>query len=111
MLDATQQAMVARIFQLRAEAKALEAEAKELAASLGEQTPDNYVVGDYLVRVSRTVRFDAATAKRNLTKKEFEAIQKRVPDSALAKAVLDERFTLCQKDYGQTLTITRPEEA
>ena len=100
---------VARIFQLRAQAKALEAEAKELAESLGEAPVDSYVVGDYLVKVTRTKRFDAATAKRELTKKEFEAIQKRVPDSALAKALLDDRYELCQKDYGQSVRVERPE--
>lgn len=108
-LNETHEAIIARAFALRAQAKANEAEAKELLASLGDVDVDTYAVGDYQVKVTPTKRFDAATAKRNLTPAEFAKILKKVPDSALAKAVLDERYEACQKDYGVTVKIERPD--
>lgn len=95
---------IARVAQLRAQAKASTDEANELLAGLDLEVRD-YAAGNYIAKVTRTVRFDAATAKKNLTKKEFAAILKPVPDSALAKALLDDRFALCQKEYGLTTKI------
>ena len=74
----------ARIYALRAQIKALEAEVKELVGDLPARPVGDYVEGDYLIKVSRTVRFDAATAKRNLTEEQFASILKPTPNSDLA---------------------------
>lgn len=104
------QGKIARIFALRAQIKSLEAEVSDLVGSLPAMPVDDYVVGDYLVKVGRTRRFDAATAKRNLTPEQFESILKPTPNSALAKALLDSDYDLTQKDYGVQVKITRPED-
>lgn len=108
-LNETHTATIARINALRTQAASDLAEAKELIASLGDLVADDYAVGDFRVKVTPTKRFDAATAKRNLTDTEFNKILKKVPDSALAKAVLDEKYELCQKTYGMTVSIDRPD--
>ena len=103
--------IVARIYALRASIKEAEAEVKDLVASLGDLPEGSYVAGDYLVKATPTKRFDPATAKRNLTDREFKGILKSVPDSALAKAKLDEEtYALCQKVYGMTVKVEVPDE-
>lgn len=101
--------IIARIHALRAEKKAIDEELEDLIGGLPALPVDNYVVGDFLVRVRDTVRFDAATAKRNLTPEQFESILKPTPNSALAKALLDSDYTLTQKVFGRQIRVEVPD--
>lgn len=103
---------VARIAQLQASKSAIENEIEELYGTLGDLEERNYPAGPYILKVTRTKRFDEATAKRNLPQHLFSLILKKKPDSALAKAVLDEdQYALCQREYGLTKRIEKVEDA
>lgn len=97
--------IVARAAALRAQAKACEAEANELLDSLGDLEIRQYPFGRYILKVERNRRFDAATAKKNLTDEEYAKILKPSPNSALARAVLDDRYELTQREYDPKRTI------
>lgn len=104
------QAVGQKVALLRAEAKHLSELADELLDGLGLNEPGEYISGDYIIKIRPTVRFDAATAERNLTPEEFDKIQKRSPNAALAKAVLsEERYKKAQKTHGLTRTVERVE--
>lgn len=93
--------IVDRIGDVKQEIKELEAREQELWDQLGELEVGQSVTGSrFGLTVSANVRFDAATAKRNLTKKQFEAICKMTPNSALAKAVLEEDYHKTQRTSG-----------
>lgn len=97
---------VARIAQLQASKSAIENEIEELYGTLGDLEERNYPAGPYILKVTRTRRFDEATAKRNLPPHLFDMILKKKPDSALAKAQLSEdEYALCQREYGFTKRI------
>ena len=103
---------VAQIARLQREKAALEAQIEELYGTLGDLEERNYPAGEYILKVTRTRRFDEATAKRNLPSHLFDMILKRKPDSTLAKAVLDaDEYTLCQREYGWTKKIEKVEDA
>lgn len=96
---------MARVADLRAEIKAHEAEIQDIfgahAAMLS--AAGEYVAGDYIVKVTPTLRFDAATAEKNLTTEEYDKILEIVPSSSTAKKVLSpERYAQAQKHYGWT---------
>jgi|SRR5665647_72282 len=102
---------VAQAYRLGKEIKALEEERENLLGSLGDLSERDYPAGDYILRVTRTKRFDEATAKRNLTPDEFTAIMKLKPDSTLAKAILGGEYGKTQREYGWTRKIVRIEDA
>lgn len=94
-----------RVYWLRKEAKAMLDEADEI---LEKYTLDNrnYPAGDFIVQVTPTVRFDAATAARNLPADKYQSILILKPDSTIAKARLSEdEYKMAQKKYGQTIKI------
>lgn len=94
-----------RVYWLRKEAKAMEDEAKEI---LDKYQLDNrdYPAGDFIVKVTPTVRFDPATAKRNLPTDKYESILRLKPDTTAAKALLTEdEYKMAQKEHGQTIKI------
>lgn len=98
-----------KVYLLRQEAKSLEEAADRLLDDLWLEKGE-YISGDYIISVTPTVRFDPATAERNLKPDEFQKILKTVPDSRLAKAVLGEaRYKTTQKTYGFTRKVTRVE--
>lgn len=104
---------VSRAFWLRRQAEALIAEADDLLDSLGNGhlEPANYPAGNYILKVYPTLRFDAATAKRNLTPEEFDSILVRKPDSAVAKRLLgEERYKATQRNHGMTRKIVPVED-
>lgn len=101
---------IARIGQLREGIKAYEKEIEDLIVSLGPLPEGKDVYGDWILDVKPNKRFDARTAKENLTKKEYQSILKPKPDSALAKALLEDRYELCQKVHGQTVRVYRPKD-
>jgi len=102
---------VAQIARLRDEQKAIDERIEELYGTLGDLEVRNYPAGDFILQVTRTVRFDEATAKRNLTAEQFKSILKLKPDSTLAKAVLDDDYSLTQRSYGLTRKIVRVDDA
>lgn len=97
--------IVARAAALRAQAKACEAEANELLDSLGDLEIRQYPMGRYILKVEHNRRFDAATAKKNLTDEEYSDILKPTPNSALAKVMLGDRYELTQREYDPKRTI------
>lgn len=106
MFTSEQVRIVRRAAMLRAQAKAAEEEADALLDSLGTLNPDNYAAGNYILQITPTKRFDARTAKENLTPEEFASTLATKPDSATAKKVLSpERYALAQKVYGVTRKI------
>lgn len=97
---------VKRAYFLRLQAKSLSEEADQILASLGDMPSGKYPAGEFIYQVTPTVRFDAATAKRNLKPEEFRLILKETPNAAQAKALLDEtRYKATQKVYGVTRKI------
>lgn len=96
---------IKRAYFLRLQAKSLSEEADEILASLGD-TIGKYPAGEFIYQVTPTVRFDAATAKKNLKPEDFQKILKESPNAALAKAVLDETtYKATQKVHGVTRKI------
>jgi hypothetical protein len=100
-----------RVHRLRQQAKALEEEADRLLDSLNLGL-GQYISGEFIIKISPTVRFDAGTAERNLSPEEFRSILKETPNAALAKAVLgNERYRATQKTYDTfTRKVERVEE-
>ena len=94
-----------RMWVIKKEIAGLEKEYEDLRSTLPTLAVDKYVTGDYVVVVGENKRFDPATAKANLTADQYLAILKPTPDSALAKAVLDEDYALTQKSYDPKITI------
>ena len=99
--------VVAQAAAWREEAKALEAKANELLDTLGDLPLRDYPAGDFILRVQPNRRFDPATAKKNLTQDQYASILKPTPNAALAKALLDEDYALCQRDYDPKRVIVR----
>lgn len=89
-----------RLAVLKASKDAIEAEMDAIRSKYEDVPEDTYVAGDYILKVWRMHRFDAATASRVLTKAKFESILKAVPNAALAKAILS------PTDYAKTLKAT-----
>ena len=103
-------AKVTKAYWLGKQIKALETERTDLLDSLGVTESANYPAGDFILKVTPTIRFDAATAKRNLTPEEFDSIIVPKPDSAKAKVVLGDDYGKTQKVYGLTRAIVRVED-
>jgi hypothetical protein len=97
-----------KIHRLRQEAKRLTEVADRLLEEL-DLSEGSYISGDFIIKVRPTVRFDAATAERNLSPEDFKSILKEKPDSALAKALLGEKYSKTQKVYGLTKSVERVE--
>lgn len=90
---------------LKIQAASLIEEADEILDSLGDLPVGQYPAGKWILQLTPTVRFDAATASRNLTKKQFDSILKPTPNAALAKALLGDDYKKTQKTYGVTRKI------
>ena len=102
------QATVVALAKIKNQKKALEEREAYLLDQLKSLDLEDrdYPAGKYLLRVSPTVRFDAATAQRQLTADQYAATLVTKPDSAKAKKVLsDEDYRLCQKNYGHTIKV------
>lgn len=97
----------AKILEIKAQKEELEEAEKNYRAKLAELTEngDNFV-GEFKINRRENKRFDAALAKKNLTKEEFDLIAVPKADSALAKKLLDEdRYALTQKTFGTVVTV------
>jgi hypothetical protein len=102
---------IERAYWLKQQIKAMESEVAELLDFIEDDEVD-VPAGDYIVQVRHNRRFDAATAKRNLTPEEYAAILVPKPDSTLAKKVLGANgYAATQADYGWKKTIVPVEDA
>lgn len=97
---------MARVFLLRKQAAACEAEAKEILERYTFEKDEAFSAGDFIVRVNRTRRFDPALAKRNLSPEAYAKTLVTKPDSTLAKKVLSEDdYRASQREFGFTVRI------
>lgn len=102
---------VAKIARINEQIKLLEQERDELWEQVGDLEVRDYAAGPYIVKVTETRRFDPTLAKRALSAKEYKSILKLVPDSKVAKALLDEElYKQCQRVYGLTKKIVPVED-
>lgn len=103
---------LARIAELKAQEKAYADQIKEWKSerqALEGELPLGLVEdGGIVAEVKETVRFDAATAKKNLSKELFKAIQVLKADSRMAKEILTGyEYRECQKVTGRSVTFKK----
>lgn len=99
-----------RAYWLKQQIKALESEVADLLNFVVDEEVD-VPAGDYIVQVRHNRRFDAATAKRNLTAEQYASILVAKPDSTVAKRVLSTGdYVAAQADYGWKKTIVPVKE-
>lgn len=112
MTDMTSEQAAQRIFLLKMNIKDFEAEVKSLTEQFfSSRDLDTYVEGAFQVKVERNARFDAATAKANLTPEQFESILSLSPDSKKAKDVLAPAdYRLAQKEFDPKVSVLLPKE-
>lgn len=92
---------VARIARINEQIKLLEQERDDLWEDLGDLEVRDYAAGDYILKVTENRRFDPSLAKKALPATKYKKILKAKPDTALAKAVLEEdEFAACQRVLG-----------
>lgn len=93
--------IIARVYRLRADAKALEAEANELLDEhFGDLDYDQYGFGQYVLTVAPTKRFDPVLARKSLDPADLARIEVTKPDATLAKKELTpEEYASCQRTY------------
>lgn len=96
-----------KILDIKARKEELEEAEKNHRAALADLLPTGEtVLGEYKLNRRENKRFDAATAKKNLTPEQLEEISVLKPDAARAKALLeDEDLALCQKNFGSVVTV------
>lgn len=95
---------------LKDEQKALKDKENMLWEMLNLSGPGNEVYESVVLQVSEVSRFNAATAKKNLDKNTLDKISKFVPDSALAKATLDEdeyKILCCNQSLKRDIKIVK----
>ena len=67
-------------------------------------------VGDYIVKITETSRWNETTAIRNLDADTLDQISKKKPDSKLAQAVLDpDIYKIACCNQSNTITIKEAE--
>lgn len=78
-----------------------------LRAKLAELVDDgDNFVGEYKINRRMNVRFDASTAKKNLTKEQLAKISVSKPDATLAKKVLEPAdLAKCQKTFSAVVQV------
>lgn len=102
---------LAELSSLKDAKKSIEKQIKDIEAALAEAPRDKYILPNGLIAtVAPNIRFDAATAKKNLTEEEFNSICKRKPDAALAKALLEDDYHKTQRDSGNKITFKNPND-
>lgn len=77
---------MARVFLLRKQAKALEAEAAEILERYTFEEDTAFSAGGFIVRVNRTRRFDPALAKKVLHPDDYSRILVTKPDSGQSRS-------------------------
>lgn len=104
-----------RLYALQKEKAAVASRAKELDAeikAIQKSLPTGLSSdGAYVVDVKPSVRFDAATAKKNLSPELFESICELKPTSTKARQMLTGyEYEDCQKVVGVTAIVKRVED-
>lgn len=98
--------LVRELFEVRAEIKSLEEREAEILKAIDMPVEKSrFTSGPYLVSVTPTVRFNAELAEKVLTKKEFESIQRPVPQSTIAKALYPHKYAAMQKTSGVSVKV------
>ena len=84
--------VIAEIHDLKERQKADKKREEELWEMLNLSKPLDQpeTYDDYILNVEERSRFNAKTARANLTPEQFESILERVPTSGLAKIMLDD---------------------
>lgn len=103
-------AKVREAYLIKAQIKDLEARYKDLLDEVDGVGVGEHDAGDYVLKITPTLRFNAAEAYRNLTPEQFESISVLTPNATLAKEVLGEDYAKAQKVYGQTRSIEPKED-
>lgn len=95
------------IIALKAEIEELDEARKFKIAALGELVDEGTTVqGDFKIVRRENRRFDAALAEKALDPKTLKSISVSKPDSAKAKALLDDQqLSKCQKVHGTIVTV------
>lgn len=112
-MDATEEFNrdIARARRIKDQIKALEGEYDQIMEKYTFAEEGTIPAGEFGLQVTRTRRFDAATAKRNLPADLYQQTLVTKPDSTKAKKVLtDEQYRMAQRDYGWTRKIIRYDE-
>ena len=99
--------IAAKIIETVAKKEELAEYEKNLRAKLAELVDNgDTLVGEFKINRRENVRFDAATAKKNLTPEELKSISVLKPEAARANALLDEdRLELCRRSYGAVVQV------
>lgn len=77
-----------RYFALKAQEKALQKEIKEVASLFEGLELRKHPAGDFIVTLSKQLRFNGALAKTNLSKPVFDSICVMTPSGDKAREVL-----------------------
>jgi|SRR5690625_242947 len=102
--------VLTRLREVRNEIKYLEKIEKDILSELADVEYDDYILEDGTIATAQpNIRFNAATAKKNLSPEQFKAICKLTPNAALAKALLDDDYYLCQSVTGTKFTFKNPD--
>lgn len=99
--------IAAKIIKAVADKEEIAEYEKNLRAKLAELVDNGSTfAGEFKISRRENVRFDAASAKKNLTAEELERISVMKPEAARAKALLEEnRLALCQKTYDPVVQV------
>lgn len=100
-----------RLRAVRDEIKSLEKVEKDILSELADVEYDDYILEDGTIATAQpNIRFNAAAAKKNLSPEQFKSICKATPNAALAKALLDDDYHLCQSITGTKFTFKNPND-
>lgn len=103
-------AKVKEAYLIGLEIKSLETKRKSILDEIDGVGVGEHDAGDFVLKISPTLRFNAAEAYRNLTPEQFESISVLTPNATLAKEVLGDDYAKAQKVYGQTRSIEPKED-
>ena len=87
--------------------KELQADLDEINEEVLAILKDNgkYEVGDYVVTVGETKRFDKELAKQVLQGEQLRLVSDMEVNGSKLKALYPEDYEFCQKVYGKRLTV------
>lgn len=101
---------VARIYEIRAAIKSLQAEEADLLAEFKTLDYDDYAAGPFKVSIKPNRRFDAGLAESLLTDAQKRKVTKRVVDGALLKAHYPDLYPAAQKEFAPKVNIDLMED-
>ena len=102
MTDTTDPAFVSRVRKaalLKRQAKAMEEEAREILAELGDLDFRNYPAGDYILEVQHNWAMNPNAVAAALKPAQLKQVQKTVVDPTKVKALYPEVYAAAMKPY------------